>query len=217
MMVADMERWNAIPYGSTLLPQYEFLGRGKPPKTAADWAGLRVRAGGGVGQAMELLGATRQTVPGGRDLHADAARRGRCGQLPVQLCPCRAYKIDELSEWFTGNLQPGTSECPIVFNKKAFDALPDQYKDLLMSLKDEATAGDHRGLYRGGRQEPAGLPREDGGDHLFGRGDSPSSRNWPASRSGIKWIADNKDKFDSQALFDRMMELLAEAQAKYQN
>ena len=32
-----------------------------------------------------------------------------------------------------------------------------------------------------------------------------------------KWIADNADKFDSQGVFDRMMELLAEAQAKYQN
>jgi len=32
-----------------------------------------------------------------------------------------------------------------------------------------------------------------------------------------KWTADNADRFDSQALFDRMMELLAEAEAKYSN
>jgi hypothetical protein len=28
---ADMDRWNAMAYMSTLLPQYEFLGKGKPP------------------------------------------------------------------------------------------------------------------------------------------------------------------------------------------
>ena len=32
-IVADMERWNAMPYVSGLLPQYEILGKGTPPLT----------------------------------------------------------------------------------------------------------------------------------------------------------------------------------------
>ena len=37
---------------SALLPQYEFMGRGKPPQNLEDWKGLRVRAGGGLGTAI---------------------------------------------------------------------------------------------------------------------------------------------------------------------
>ncbi len=58
-----MANWNAVIYMAGILPQYEFLGRGKPPKSLEDWNGMRVRAGGGVAQAMEKLGATLMSVP----------------------------------------------------------------------------------------------------------------------------------------------------------
>lgn len=45
------------------LPQYEILGKDPAPKNLADWQGLRVRAGGGQGDAMEVLGASKQTLP----------------------------------------------------------------------------------------------------------------------------------------------------------
>ena len=47
----------------TILPQYEFMGKGKPPKTLEDWKGLRVRAPGAVGEAFVKLGASLSTVP----------------------------------------------------------------------------------------------------------------------------------------------------------
>ena len=63
LLVADIPQWNAMPYFFTILPQYEFMGKGKPPKTLDDWKGLRVRAPGAVGEAFAKLGASLSTVP----------------------------------------------------------------------------------------------------------------------------------------------------------
>ena len=215
MMVADMERWNALPYGSTLLPQYEFLGKGKPPKTIGDWKGMRVRAGGGVGQAMELLGATRQTVPASETY--TLMQRGAVDAVSFPFSYAHAaYKIDELSTWYTSNLQPGTSECPIVFNKKAFEALPQQYKDLLMSLKQEATDATIAAYEAA---DAKNIPAFEAKMEKIVYSDEELAKFKEVAGQPIwdKWIADNADKFDSQALFDKMMKLLAEAQAKYSN
>lgn len=54
-IVADILVWNAFPYVSRLLPQYQILGEGEAPTTLEGWNGLRVRAGGGLGTAMEKL------------------------------------------------------------------------------------------------------------------------------------------------------------------
>ena len=59
----QLAKWNAMLYMTSNLPQYEFLGKGKVPTNLSDFKGMRVRAGGGVGKAMEKLGAIRQTVP----------------------------------------------------------------------------------------------------------------------------------------------------------
>ena len=67
-IVADMEQWNAMPYVSGLLPQYEILGKGEPPLTLEGWKGLRVRAGGGLGRARRV---------GHADILRTARERGR--------------------------------------------------------------------------------------------------------------------------------------------
>ena len=59
----ELARWNARLYTSAFLPQYEFLGRGRPPLNLQGWKGLTVRAGGGLGQAMLRLGATPASSP----------------------------------------------------------------------------------------------------------------------------------------------------------
>ncbi|WP_217807724.1 hypothetical protein [Oceanibacterium hippocampi] len=138
-LVADMDRWNAMTYVSTILPQYEFFGRGKEPHKPEDFAGMRVRAGGGIGSAMEKLGATLSTVPA-TEVYTTLER----GTVDAASFPYTyahvAYKLHEIADWFTGNLSPGTSECPAVFNKDAYAALPQQYKDLLMGMRDEIYA-----------------------------------------------------------------------------
>ena len=132
----EMARWNAMIYTSTFLPQYEVLGRGDPPTDLAGWKGLTVRAGGGLGQAMRLLGATpassaaTEVYTGVQQGTMDAA------SFPFTYGHV-SYRIHEVAEWFTGNLTPGTADCPLVFGISAYQALPSQYKQLLEDVKEE--------------------------------------------------------------------------------
>ena len=135
----EMARWNAMIYTSTFLPQYELLGRGEPPKDLEGWKGLTVRAGGGLGQAMRLLGATpasstaTEVYTGVQQGTMDAA------SFPFTYGHV-SYRIHEVAEWFTGNLSPGTADCPLVFGITAYEALPPQYKQLLADVKEEVIA-----------------------------------------------------------------------------
>ena len=138
-VVKEMARWNAMIYTSTFLPQYELLGRGEPPVDLAGWKGLTVRAGGGLGQAMRLLGATpasstaTEVYTGVQQGTMDAA------SFPFTYGHV-SYRIHEVAEWFTGNLSPGTADCPLVFGITAYDALPPQYRQLLADVKEEVIA-----------------------------------------------------------------------------
>lgn len=207
---ADMAQWNAIPYVSTLLPQYEFLGTGKPPSKLSDWKGLRVRAGGGVGEAMEVLGATRQTVPASETY--TLMQRGGVDAVSFPYTYAQAaYKINELAAWYTSNLSPGTSECPMVFNKTAFEALPEQYQDLLMGLKGEVTDAL---IAKYKEADDKNLPAFEASMHKIVYDDATLAEFKEVAGMPVweKWIADNADKFDAQAVFDKVWELAKEAQ-----
>ncbi len=131
----ELKRWNAMTYTSSYLPQYEFLGKGKPPRKLSDWKGMTVRAGGGLGRAMKVLGAT-PTTPTATEVYTGVQQ----GTMQAASFPFTyahvAYKIHEVTEWYTANLSPGTSDCPLVFSIKAYKKLPAQYKKLLTSVKE---------------------------------------------------------------------------------
>ena len=55
------DKWNIFVLSSSQLPQYEFLGRGKPPKSIDQWKVMTVRALGSVHGAMER--ALEKTAP----------------------------------------------------------------------------------------------------------------------------------------------------------
>ena len=42
-----------------------------------------------------------------------------------------------MAEWYTANLAPGTSDCPLTFAISAYKKLPAQYKKLLDDVKEE--------------------------------------------------------------------------------
>lgn len=135
----ELARWNAMAYTSSYLPQYEFLGKGKPPVRLEDWKGLTVRAGGGVGQAMKVLGAT-PTSSTATEVYTGVQQ----GTMDAASFPFTyshvAYKIHEVTEWFTANLAPGTSDCPVAFSINAHKKLPPQYKKLLEDVKEDVIA-----------------------------------------------------------------------------
>lgn len=211
--VKEMDQWNAMLYASTLLPQYEFMGRGKVPSSPADFAGLRVRAGGGVGKAMEKLGATLTTVPA-TDVYTGMER----GTLDAASFPFTyahaSYKLPEISNWFTGNLSPGTSDCPTVINKTAYSKLPAQYQKLLMDLRpqvDEVQIQAYIDI------DKKNLPafKEKLTEVRFTAAQLKEFRKIGGEPVWNEWIAENQDKFDAKGLVAAVEAEIDKAKKKY--
>lgn len=208
-IVEDMARWNAVPYVSGLLPQYEILGKGTPPNSLSDWAGKRVRAGGGLGSAMEKLGAVKQTLPAGET--STAFQRGALDAAAFPFTYAHvAFKIHESAEWYTTNMSPGTSECGWVFNKTAYEALPPQYQDLLMSQRDMVMEVEQAAY---AEQDAKNLPmfKETLTGVTYSSDQLEEFRTIAGKPVWDEWIEANKDKFDSQGVFDAVWQYAEEA------
>jgi TRAP-type mannitol/chloroaromatic compound transport system substrate-binding protein len=198
--IKDMDQWNAMPYKSGLLPQYEFLGKGEPPLKLEDWKSRRVRAGGGLGDAMKILGAVLTTVPA-TEVYTGMER----GTMDAASFPYTyahaAYQLHTVSNWFTNNMSPGTAECSAVINKDAYAALPAQYKKLLeealpQGYKDQIEAYveiDKKNLpmFKAKLKEV-----------LYTDAELKRFREIAGKPVWDKWVADNKDKFDAQGVLD---------------
>lgn len=209
-IVADMERWNAMPYVSGLLPQYEILGKGEPPTTLEQWKGLRVRAGGGLGTAMEKLGAVKTTLPAGES--STAFQRGALDAAAFPYTYAHvAFKIADEAEWYTSNMAPGTSECGWVFNKTAYEKLPPQYQQFLMDNR-EMVMDLEQAAYA--EQDAKNLPEFEKNMTKIVYTDEQLARFKEIAGQPVwdEWIEANKDKFDSQAVFDAIWKYAEEAQ-----
>ena len=210
-IVADMEKWNAVPYVSGLLPQYEILGKGTPPVDLADWSGMRVRAGGGLGSAMEVLGAVKQTLPAGET--STAFQRGALDAAAFPYTYAHvSFKISEEAEWFTSNMAPGTSECGWLFNKTAHDALPDQYKELLTKYRDLVLDTE---LAAYAAADEKNLPEFEASMTKITYSDEQLEKFREVAGKPVwdAWIEANKDKFDAQGVFDAIWTYADEAKA----
>lgn len=136
-VVKELEQWGTRILMALPLPQYEFMGVGTPPKTLTDWRGKRVRALGGIGDAMRTLGAVPTTVPA-PEVYTSLER----GVVDAASFPFTyahgAYKLHEVSKWYTVNMALGSVMCPLGVTVPAWDKLPDQYKRLLEEAKEDA-------------------------------------------------------------------------------
>ena len=213
LLVADMAQWNAMPYFFTILPQYEFMGKGKPPKTLEDWKGLRVRAPGAVGEAFVKLGASLSTVPA-VELYT-ALERGTVDAASFPFTYAHAaYQLHTISTWYTSNLAPGNAGCSAVVNKEAYAKLPPQYQKLLMEAQPEATKA-MIAAYR--EADKIHLPafKQKLTEIKYSDDDLKKFREIAAKPVWEKWVADNKAKFDSQGLLDALLKELEKANAKH--
>ena len=191
---------------STILPQYEILGRGKEPRNVDDFKGMRIRAVGGVGQAMELLGATRVTVPATETY--TLIERGTVDAVSFPYTYAHAaYRIHEVTKWYTSNLQPGTAECPIVFNKSAYDALPADYKKVLEDIKAEAYQVQ-KAKYVSADEKNIPLFKSKLTEIVYTDAQRAEIQAKVGQPIWDKWVADNKGKIPAQELLDF---ILAEA------
>lgn len=130
VLVAEFKRWNAKLLMSVLQPQSELMGNGDPPTKMEDFKGMRVRALGGTGDALKNLGAVPTSVPAPEVYNALERGVFRAAAFPYTYA-FAAYKIPEISKWYTTNLGPGANNCPTIVNLQAYEALPAHYKALI--------------------------------------------------------------------------------------
>lgn len=130
----EMAKWNAMLLMSAALPQYEFMGKGKAPTKLSDFNGMRVRALGGIGKAMAVIGAVPTTVTAPETYRA--IESGTVDAAAFAFYSHFSYKINEVSTWRTTNLSPGSVNCPLVVNIDAYNGLSDANRQLLTEAID---------------------------------------------------------------------------------
>ena len=133
----ELAKWNAMHLMTVLLPQYEFMGIGKPPRDLEDWKGMRVRALGGLGEAMKLLGAVPTSVTAPEVYTALERGMFQAASFPFAYS-FTAYKLHEVSKWHTLGMQLGIIHNSVVLNKKAWEALPAAYQQILKGAIEDA-------------------------------------------------------------------------------
>ena len=130
----ELARWNGIAQYVALLPIYEFMGTGKAPKTLDDWKGMRVRALGPSGEAMKTLGAVPTSVPA-PEVYT-ALERGTFSAVSFPFSYAfGAYKLHQVSKWYTMGMKIGIINNSWVFSRTAYDKLPAEYKQLLEDVR----------------------------------------------------------------------------------
>jgi len=136
-VAGEFKRWNALLFLSALQPQSELMGSGAPPTKMDDFKGMRIRALGGTGDALRNLGAVPTSVPAPEVYNGLERGVFNAAALPFSY-GFAAYKLHEVSKWYTVNLGPGANNCPMVINLPSFTSLPPQYKDVITSAKAKA-------------------------------------------------------------------------------
>ncbi len=203
----EMARWNAIPLFSGVLPQYEFMGVGNPPRELKDWNGMRVRALGGIGQAMRKLGGVPTTVPA-PEVYTSLER----GVVQAASFPYSytfgAYRIHEIGAWFTEGLQPGTVHCPIIMNGEAFEALPGEYQKMLMDARQVAYDA-LKVAYAEADKKWIPIYKERMEVITYTPEQSAEFKQLAAKPVWDEWVEQHKGRFNSQAVLDFVIETAA--------
>ena len=133
---AELARWNAFSFVTVLLPQYEFMGVGKAPQALEDWKGKRVRALGGLGDAMKLLGAVPTSVSAPEVYQGLERGTFDAASFPFTYS-FGAYRLHEISKWYTVGMQPGLTHNSLTISIDAWKALPAEYRQILEDARPD--------------------------------------------------------------------------------
>lgn len=207
-LVADLDNWDAMAYASTLLPQYEFMGKGAPPTSLAAWKGKRVRAGGGIGDAMEVLGAIKTTTTATEVYTAMERGTMDAASFPFTYAHV-SYRLHEVSDWYTANMSPGTAECPIVFSKSSWEKLPAQYKKLITEAKAEV---DREQVKAYVEIDKKNLPmfQQRLKPVTYTKAQLEEFQRVAGKPVWDKWVEENKSRFNGQELIDAILKIARE-------
>ncbi|MDX2158322.1 MAG: TRAP transporter substrate-binding protein DctP [Hyphomicrobiaceae bacterium] len=210
-LVKDLDRWDATALAFNVLPPYEFMGKGKPPKTLEDWKGLRIRAPGAVGEAFATLGAVQSTVPA-VELYT-AIERGTvdAGSFPFTYAHA-AYQLHTISAWYTANLSPGNAGCFTAMAKASFAKLPPAYQKALLEGVPEA-AKTMIAAYREADKKNLPVFKAKLTEIVYSDADLKKFREKAAKPIWDKWVATNQSKFDAKDVLDTMLKEIEKAKA----
>ena len=206
----DLARWNATLLMPSPLPQYNIVGVGEAPQTLNDYAGLSVRATGGIGKAMAAVGA----VP--TSMSASEVRQALDSGVvkAVAFAPHAhmSFGTVEAGKWWTTNLNPGTVNCPVVVNSDALADLSDAHRAALLGSVDESL--DHYiATYNGKTMDAWGPTLEAKGIQSisYTNAELAAFRAKVAGPAAASWIEDNAAKgLPAQELYDLVTGLIAQ-------
>jgi len=199
----SLAKWNASRYIQNLLPMYEYMGRGTPPKSVADLKGKRLRALGGMGDAAKAMGAVPTTMPASETY--TALQRGTVDAIGFPYTyTFAAFKLDEIADWYTNNLGAGNVNCFMAMRNDAYKKLPKQYQQIMEETKDgayqamiEAYAAKDKVNLTAWRKNPKLK------EINFSEADLAKFREVGGKPVWDKWVAENKDQVPSaQELID---------------
>lgn len=204
----DLARWNATLLMSSPLPQYNIVGSGDPIESLAAFKGVTVRATGGIGEAMTMIGAVPTSVT------ASEVRQAMDSGIvkTVAFAPHAhmSYGTVETATWWTTNLNPGTVNCPVVVNTDALNDLSDAHREALMGSIDESMA-HYIDFYNNATMAKWGPLLEEKGikQVTFDETNLAAFRETAAGPIAAKWIADNTAKgLPAQELYDLVISTL---------
>jgi len=208
----SLAKWGARRWYQMLLPHYEYMGRGTPPKSLEDFKGKRLRALGGMGAAAKALGAVPTTMPAPETYVA--LQRGTVDAIGLPFSYAfHAYKLDEISTWYTSNLSAGNVNAFIALNQKAWDKLPQQYRDMLNASLD----GGYDVMIKAfGAQDAINIPlwRASGKmtEVVFSDEERARFRKIGGKPVWDAWVADAKAEVpDAQELLDLVLKTASDA------
>ncbi|WP_170560633.1 TRAP transporter substrate-binding protein DctP [Ruegeria atlantica] len=201
-VVEDLARWDATLLMPSPLPQYNLVGVGQAPKSLTDFKGLSVRATGGIGKAMETVGA----VP--TSMSASEVRQAMDSGIvkAVSFAPHAhmSFGTIENGTWWTTNLNPGTVNCPVVVNTLALEDLSDEHREALLGSVDEAL--DHYvSHYQTKTMEAWGPELDQRGIErvTFSDEEIAAFKEAAAAPAAEAWIAENTERgLPAQDLYD---------------
>ncbi len=204
----DMARWNAMLLMPSPMPQYNLIGTSKTPKELSDFKGSRLRAPGGIAGVMTQLGAVNTGVPANEVRQSLDA--GLIDTVAFAEHAHLAFSSIQAGKWATTNLNLGSADCPVIVNVDAFNKLSDEHKQALLGSVDEALdfyiknyeenviTRYNKGIEKLNIEKVTFTPEQvDELEKL-----SKTVRE--------QWVAEYKDKFNSQELFDFTQALVRE-------
>lgn len=147
VLVEEAAKWGAIYLTTQLIPESSVMAKGVTPKTLDDLKGLRIRIIGNGARVAELLGATPVSIPGFETY--PSMQRGTMDGVSFPSYGYSAFKVDELSDWYSDDIKFGRLVTVSLVSKQAFEELPAQYQQLLadsISVAQDALKNAYGGI-----------------------------------------------------------------------